>query len=438
MKLQTKFLSVFLLFQFVYIILLQSVSFPTSLHDVSDTGDGVLRVNDILSGFITSNDDRQAAEYKTKNRAVCLNTRHLLKSTEHIDSAYKQLDQFHNGGGNLKIIETFLNEQMDPTLALLGATFTPNGSKDPIPPEKSIVKEIRHLLKAQDKNKRGGYNQRKIPGDFNTDPNMKALRSVTKPWEKSIMFDVIEPHSMGRWEKGVGPTPDICRHQDKILAPWGTKGRWHKSKFMCSYPGKRRSGDDGTNHENSGTTLNGDQQCNMISVGSNREWDFEESISKETNCTTHTFDCTTAANPMKPAVDSIHYYPYCLAKEFQTVDGNEYLTYFGMTEKIGLTKAPDLLKMDVEGFEFDIFTQMLDHAEQTNSKHLLPSQISTELHFSTRMYDLDWHLRMRQTAEIAMFAGMMYNRGGYVLTHIKLYSGCPSCADVLFVRVFCD
>ena len=128
------------------IFLLHSILYP---QDISD--------DTIRSA--TSNDDTQAAEYKSLNRAVCLNTRHLLKSTEDIDSAYKQLDQFHNGGGNLKTIETFLNEQMDPTLALLGITFTPKGSKDPILPGKPVVKEIRNLLKAEDKNKRGGYDQ---------------------------------------------------------------------------------------------------------------------------------------------------------------------------------------------------------------------------------------------------------------------------------------
>ena len=55
--------SLFLLF---HIVLLHSVLYP---QDISD---------DTICNA-TSNDDTQAAEYKSMNRAVCLNTRHLLK-----------------------------------------------------------------------------------------------------------------------------------------------------------------------------------------------------------------------------------------------------------------------------------------------------------------------------------------------------------------------
>lgn len=109
-----------------------------------------------------------------------------------------------------------------------------------------------------------------------------------------------------------------------------------------------------------------------------------------------------------------------------------------MVEKASLSRPPSLLKMDVEGFEFDVFTQMLKEAQEKNLKHLLPQQISVELHYGTRMYDLPWHMRLRQAGEIALFAGMMYRQGGYVLVHVKYISGCDPCAEVLFVGVFCD
>jgi len=34
---------------------------------------------------------------------------------------------------------------------------------------------------------------------------------------------------------------------------------------------------------------------------------------------------------------------------------------------------------------------------------LLPSQISVELRYATRMYDLEWMVRQRQAGEITMF-----------------------------------
>lgn len=417
------------------------------LHWYKDT-DEIFYVSGVAEVF----DNDGPAKNKINTRPICPDTKHLFTSIGDLESAFKELEQFHNGGGNLKTIETFLNEQMDPTLKLLGVTFTPNGSNDPIPPDKSTIKTIKKLFAKGDKNKRGGYDQRKIPGTYTSDPNMRALRGQ----KFYHFFDAIEPDKQARWKKGLGPIPNICRRVDKVYFDDGgkeMKNHGLTAKMMCSYPGLNPESGEGksdANHSSTAVELNqneesnndsvsnGASECAFMSMGSNREWGFERSVAQDTNCTAHTFDCTTADSPMKPDADSIHYYPYCISNEYKKIDDREYLTYFDMLQKIGLTKAPDLLKMDVEGFEFDILTQMLDHTEQTNSKHLLPAQISIELHYATRMYDLPWHLRFRQTAEIAMFAGMMYNRGGYVLTNIELFKRCPSCAEVIFVRAFCD
>ena len=151
-------------------------------------------------------------------------------------------------------------------------------------------------------------------------------------------------------------------------------------------------------------------------------------------------------NPQKPNSSSIYYYPYCISSKNEVINNFEYTTYFKMVGKAGMTKPPALFKMDVEGFEFDVMSKMLEEAivvsslsSQDNSKNLLPSQISVELHYATRMYDVPWILRTVTSAEIAMFMGMMYNRGGYLPVHYEAIGpGCYSCAELLFVRVFCD
>jgi hypothetical protein len=56
--------------------------------------------------------------------------------------------------------------------------------------------------------------------------------------------------------------------------------------------------------------------------------------------------------------------------------------------------------MDVEGFEYDVLTQMLREASEPGSKNNLPAQISIELHYGTRMYDLAWLKRWRNAGEI--------------------------------------
>jgi len=370
---------------------------------------------------------------RTLGRDVCLNTKHLLADMNVIKAAYNDLEDFHNGGRNFRTIGNYLNRNVDATLKLLNVTFTPEGAHEPLSPDKSISNEITALLLEKDKEKRGGYDLRTLPGRYNHNGHDMIFRGDPKKYRQ--IFDVVEPIDYARrggtrWSEGLGPVPELCRNLH-IIEPPKEKFNRHtfETKFMCSVPNATRS--DSKNNEK-------EEDCDIISIGSNREWGFENTIAATTNCKTHTFDCTTALNPKKPAVESIKYYPYCIDKENQERDGREYITYSNMINKIGLKKAPDLFKMDVEGFEYDAFAHMLQEAEITGTKHLLPSQISVELHYITRMYDLPWHLRILQAGEIAMFVGMMYNRGGYVLVNTKYFKRCGSCVEVLFVRVFCD
>lgn len=176
----------------------------------------------------------------------------------------------------------------------------------------------------------------------------------------------------------------------------------------------------------------------MYNKGSNGQWGFETTVAETTSCVTHTFDCTVL-DPRKPDNDDIHFYPHCIASENNEIDGREYMTYGRMMEAAGLTEAPSLLKMDVEGFEFGVLAQMLEEALESGSMNTLPMQISVELHYATRMYDIPWKMRLLTAAEISTFMGMMYNRGGYVPVHYEAIGpGCYSCAEILFVRVFCD
>lgn len=396
-------------------------------------------------------DGMKYSSNQRSSRPVCHDSKHLFKSMDAVEDAYHELEAFHNAGGNLKIIEMYLNDQMDETLDRLDITFTPDGSKQ-LPSGASITKEIKQLFIKNDRKKRGGYDQRKMPGKYNTHPsNQKALRGNAN--NNRLIFDVMEPVTdFQRWKKGLGPIPDICHHLDFIKPKGKSRKQSFEEKFMCSLP------IDLSNETFITTPLS--SSCEMISIGSNGEWGFEESISKTTHCETHTFDCTLPNHePNKPDISTIHFYPTCISHKYKKIEegGNTrtYLTYAQTVEKAGLIHPPTLLKMDVEGFEYDVLTQMLvdssphlqkeknDTSADTGGnnaieKEMLPQQISVELHYATRMFDLPWMGRQRTAAEVALFAGMMYNLGGYVMVHAKYMMGCDSCAEVLFVRVFCD
>jgi hypothetical protein len=95
----------------------------------------------------------------------------------------------------------------------------------------------------------------------------------------------------------------------------------------------------------------------------------------------------------------------------------------------GIETAPEYFKIDVEGYEYDIFTQMVNH-----NPELLPRQIQVELHWATRMTGLPWMPRMRSSAEIALLMAMLFNVGGYMPVKLDFNPYCTSCMEVLLFR----
>jgi len=383
------------------------------------------------------------------HRKICLSTISLFDSEDHFATtrvAYAKAEAFHNGGGNLKSLEIFLNSHIDDTYKRHGISFVPKGSEGPLPPNESISDTIKETLKKNDLNKRGGYDQRQLPGYF-TIANEKIIH-------KGRLIEVLEPHNGERWDYGIGPINNVCKSVDRISSKKNKKS--YDDKFMCSYNNLEKGNksvllQDSTDDEN---IIDSNKECAIVSIGSNGQWGFEENIAESTDCVTHTFDCTVSKDSRKPNIDSINFYPYCISSKDEVIEDRKYMTYSKMINQAGLTQPPALFKMDVEGFEFDVITQMLEEVWELKKKplvfsdgsvesnglvDLLPSQISVELHFATRMFDLPWMLRTKTTAEIAMFIGMMYTRGGYMLTKFEPTGpGCYSCAEMLFVRVLCD
>lgn len=360
-------------------------------------------------------------------RPICPHTKHLIKSMEVLEDAYEELESFHNDGGNLQSIQQYLTDEIDHSYHLLGITFTPEGSTEPLPKTKSISKEVRKILKKSDATMRGGYNQRELKGgQFNPSDN-----PIFYDRNQGGKIDVIEPFTIQRWEHSLGPVIDLCQNLTRFTPPDPTTK--YEEKYMCSFPGREASMSDQT----AAIEQDGDS-CQIISIGSNGEWTFEKIVTLTSNCHSHTFDCTRQHDPKKPNIPSVHFYPFCIGNEERQIRGRTYLPYSKIIDTIGLSSPPKLLKMDIEGFEYGVFLQMLEEAEKSNTSHLLPSQVSVELHYSTRMYDLPWNLRRLQAGEISLFAGVMFRKGGYLIVHTNFDPECNSCIEVLFVRVFCD
>jgi hypothetical protein len=208
-------------------------------------------------------------------------------------------------------------------------------------------------------------------------------------------------------------------------------GHSYESKFLCDLE-KQDTLDK--------QSISSDHDCHILSIGSNDQWGFEQSVLTQTSCTVHTFDCTLEGGKpkRKPATDRVKFYNYCIASHNKTISGRMYGKFFELWNKAGIPSAPKLVKIDVEGFEYDVLTAMIsEHLNNPNQAKFLPEQIIVELHWATKMSDLPWLLRTRGAGEISLLVSTLYS-AGYMPVYTHYDHGCVPCLEVLFVRVICS
>jgi hypothetical protein len=158
--------------------------------------------------------------------------------------------------------------------------------------------------------------------------------------------------------------------------------------------------------------------CIIYSLGSNNQFDFEESILKSLDkCEVFTFDCTS--NPPANPIARLTFDKLCLGN----MEHGPYHTYEYITSKYNHSRI-DLLKMDIEGYEVDVFNALIT---PPYSK-LLPYQLSFETHFWT--YSVNWAL-------IHMAVFIQLKKAGYRPVSRKLNPACISCTEHTFIRAFC-
>ncbi|KAL3912305.1 MAG: hypothetical protein SGILL_006936, partial [Bacillariaceae sp.] len=226
--------------------------------------------------------------------------------------------------------------------------------------------------------------------------------------------------------KSVATTSSTVQNEDDFSTS-------HQERLLLQQQQQQRHGDD--NHDGN------DPHCHIISVGGNDNWKFEQAVRDVLGCTTHTFDCTLP-NRMpkrKPKDSRVKFYPHCLDGNSRSDEhGRSYLTYGDALRLANITTPPLYLKIDVEGFEYDIFAQMIQQDNERNtmeqqqqqqqressSASLLPQQIQVELHWATRMTGVEWMPRTLSAGELALFGNVMYQGGGYVPIQLDFNPYC--------------
>lgn len=159
--------------------------------------------------------------------------------------------------------------------------------------------------------------------------------------------------------------------------------------------------------------------CSIISVGSNNQWDFEEAVFDQLNCTVETFDCTVNAQVPPRIASRTRFHPFCISGEDRVDENNRvYLAWPSIMRMINAKKAPDYLKMDIEEGEYDALPRMLKDG------FFMPRQIAFEIHV--------WKKTLR---EVALFMESLYVKGGYFFIDQRPNPGCRECTEVLVSRV---
>jgi len=225
-------------------------------------------------------------------------------------------------------------------------------------------------------------------------------------WALDAHSQVREDFSWARYDF-FGPVMNLC---PTALEPFG-KG--DEEKYICDLQSLIKVTDG---------------PCVIFSVGSRGDWGWEREIHAMTDCTVHTFDCTgdfPAPSDLAPRVKS---YKLCIGKKER---GPDFMPYGDLLKHAGITRPPTYFKMDVEGFEWNVFPDML------LAGIMLPEQIGFEIHHSKLMPQLGWVQEGgKNEAEIAIFGDIWY-RSGYLIFHRRdnAYGVAGEATEYLMVKV---
>jgi len=196
-----------------------------------------------------------------------------------------------------------------------------------------------------------------------------------------------------------------------------------------------------------------DTKCIVYSIGGNNQWAFEENMYDMSPCEIHTFDCTgpiTRFRVPSRIRDRVHFHHVCMSNENQPAPavaavqkiGNpimgEMWTLEKMQQQLNHTRL-DLLKMDIEGFEWPIFDSwplLLDYEE--SSKVKLPMQVLVEVHYRTQMAALkrNGSTYFRDSEDLVNLAERLL-KIGYVVAVRDDNMECASCTELTLLRHMC-
>ena len=132
--------------------------------------------------------------------------------------------------------------------------------------------------------------------------------------------------------------------------------------------------------------------CVVYSIGGNNQWEFERGILDNSPCDVHTFDCTGPKTryTRQPNSTRSHFHHVCLGTQFipapveppksNTAPHGEFWTLPQIQNSLQHAQI-DLLKLDIEGWEWPLFNSWPTLTDMAAPTTVLPMQILVEVHY---------------------------------------------------------
>lgn len=176
----------------------------------------------------------------------------------------------------------------------------------------------------------------------------------------------------------------------------------------------------------------------IYAAGIANEPDFEEAMGA-LNVSVHAFDCTIPANSQ---FRNVHFHHWCLGRE-SAFENNIYASHssnktfvfksLSETKKLLGHQHVHILKMDIEGFEWDILRQDIINNENSAD---LPDQILVEIHtLGANPHFVPQHLTNDKGRAVVNELLLGLWKRGYRIVDRFINPSDRHCSDFTFLRV---
>lgn len=185
--------------------------------------------------------------------------------------------------------------------------------------------------------------------------------------------------------------------------------------------------------------------CAIYSIGSQDSWEFELDLLKRTNCQIHTFDCTGRRERFHvPEHENLHFHHICLGAQKLPGLGDDHpscnirtamcgpmWTLRDMQQHLGHDKI-DLLKLDIEGWEWPIF-------DIPSTDASMPMEVLIEVHYGGPWRGTKGVIHSNGTSSAKDLVRLQSHLLGlgYVVIHRDDNRSCKHCTELTLMRVAC-